>query len=307
MAVYKPKVSLGVLPADASTLTDAAFYELVKRLTSSDVACILSSQAINSINTFLLCKDISESILLPTTAFDDIRRNVCVKLDQNNNDSYAIHVGIQAQIQYLTDLFRKKNLEETRSVRHLPSNSTTSSASSVAVVPMSAPIPNSITMSSPAPIASRCAPSSSAIQHVALVSLINKWIMGEGKRNQSDTAKLVEGTDFTVEISSISGSVVIVCKCQTRFVLPKATNETFSLCNLYKHWKTSKKCNVLSMALNRNSQPASLTPSSNVSNMGGDSQSTISSQSARPSTTSSEKRTASAALGADRTNAKRRR
>ena len=267
MSVYKPKVSLSELPVDASTLTDAAFYELVQRLTSSDDACILRSQAISSTNTFLPCKDIPESILLPTTAFDDIRRNVCVKLDQNNNDSYVIHIGIHAQIQYLTELFRKNNLDETRSVRQRPSNSTASTLSSVAAVPTSTPISNSTTMSSSTPIVSSCAPSLGVAQHSSMVSSINKWVTGEGKRNRSGTAKLVEGTDFTIEMTPIAGSAVIICKCQTRLVLPKATNEIFSLSNLYKHWKTLKKCDVLSIALGCNSQPVSVTASSNSHNM----------------------------------------
>ena len=127
MTTFKPRVSLDVLPQKAMTLKGDQFYDLVEQLTSTDISRILNSQCINSINTFLLCKNVLESILLPTSMFDALRRDVCVRLDQNNNNMYVIHVGIIGQIDYLTELFRKKHFEEAKTV---PGHRSTSSSTS---------------------------------------------------------------------------------------------------------------------------------------------------------------------------------
>ena len=135
MSAFKPRVSLDVLPRDSLAIKDDQFYNLVESLTSTDISRILRSQHINSINNFLLCRNVLESILLPTSAFDTLRQDMCVKLDQNNNNNtYVIHVGIVGQIDYLTELFRKKHLQE---VKPSPRRHSSSSAISTPNQPLS--------------------------------------------------------------------------------------------------------------------------------------------------------------------------
>ena len=114
MSTFKPKVSIDVLPQDALMLKDDQFYRLAEELTSTYVAQILKCQFINSINTFLLCKDILSPILLPTSAFDAIRKDVFLKLNQNENSTYIVHIGIAGQIEYLTELFKKKQFQDAK-------------------------------------------------------------------------------------------------------------------------------------------------------------------------------------------------
>ena len=128
ISTFKPRVSLDVLPRDSLAIKDDQFYNLVESLTSTDLSRILRSQHINSINTFLLCKNILESILLPTAAFDALRQKVCVKLGQNSNNTYVIHIGIVGQIDYLTELFWKKHLQEVQ-----PSARRHSSSSAISI------------------------------------------------------------------------------------------------------------------------------------------------------------------------------
>jgi hypothetical protein len=59
-----------------------------------------------------------------------------VKLDKDNNDnnSYVIHVGIVGQIEYLTELLRKKRMQEAKTTSNR--RSTTNSNATVAATPL---------------------------------------------------------------------------------------------------------------------------------------------------------------------------
>ena len=101
----------------------------MESLTSTDISRILKIQHINSMNTILLCKNVLESILLPTAVFDALRQEMCVELDQNNNNNtYVIHVSIVGQIDYLTELSRKKHPQEVK-----PSPTRRSSYSAISI------------------------------------------------------------------------------------------------------------------------------------------------------------------------------
>ena len=199
MATFKPRVSLDVLPQDAITLKGDQFYDLVEQLTSTDISRILKSQCINSINTFLLCKNVLESILLPTSMFDALRRDVCVRLDQNNNNMYVIHVGIIDQIDYLTELFRKKHFEEAKTVpghRSTSSSTSTPTSTQSVLTVASASLSNS-TLSGMNTVAQR---SSTFDYRSNIVSSINKWVISEKKASGSSSLKLVEGNELHVGI-----------------------------------------------------------------------------------------------------------
>ena len=253
--MFKVHVSLDVLPQNALEMRDNQFYSLVEQLTSPEVSQILKSQCINSINTYLLCKKISESILLPTSAFDAIRRDTCVKLDQNNNNAYVVHVGIVGQIDYLTELFRKKHNQEAKSnSKHHP----TSNVNSV----LDHSLPSVIDSSSINPNA--IAQQSSDIDYRSkIISTVNKWLTSQFKSNGLNPISLVEGTNYTLHISPSIDTIIITCQCTTRVSIPKSTDKGFSLSNLYKHWKNAKQCNIYKLFESSCSSPAYSSSSSN--------------------------------------------
>jgi len=289
MSTFKPKVSLNVLPQDALTLKDDQFYSLIEKLTSSDVSQIFKFQSINSINTFLLCKNILAPILLPTSAFDAIRRVVCVQLNQSQNNSYVIHVGISGQIEYLTELFRKKQFQDAKDTsKHRPR-----AASSTSNPPsLSTPTSNlgGTTTSSLSTIISPTPVFAQTVDYRSnIISTINKWITSQQVLNGSNNLHLVEGKDYTIQLSSSANNATVVCQCNTRLTLLKSTENTFLLSNLYKHWKSSKKCNVLT------STPSSSSPlnGSDTDNSDDDDQNSSSSSSTQQNTRTTNKRVAS--------------
>ena len=299
MATFKPRVSLDVSPPDALTLKDGNFYSLVERLTSSDIVLILEGQRINSINTFLLCKNIPEGILLPTSTFDALRQHICVKLDQDNNDnSHVIHVGMVGQIKYLTELFRKKHMEQAKTTSNR--RSTTSSNAKPAATPTN----TASTSTSPANLTEPHLSGTvhrSIFDHRSNVSAsICRWTTIQRKSGASSSLHLTEGKNYTLNLSSSTDTAVIVCQCGTRLSLSRSNDGIFPLSNVYKHWKSSKRCDILTPRVSGAELSASSTPSADDplnnddlcaenEDENGDNDNE-SSQPARPNTRSSNKR-----------------
>lgn len=244
MSIFKPNVSIDVLPDDALILKDDEFYSLVENLTSSETAQVLRIQRINSINTFLLCKNIPASILLPTSSFEILRRNTCVKLDQNNNDCYVVHVGIVGQLEYLCEVFKKKQLHNAKHpTATTRSQITFNDASSKAICPSS----NRKNMTNNGN-------SLSFDPRAKMITSINKWIVLQKKMKNEKYLNLVEGIDYSTQFPS-PDTVIFDCKCQTRVSIPISSDGSYSLSNLYKHWKTGKRCDVFKPILS--SRPSS--------------------------------------------------
>ena len=201
--------------------------------------------------------------------FDALRRDVCVRLDDNNNNVYVIRVGIIGQIDYLTELFRKKHVEETKTVprhRSTPSSTSTPTLTQSIVTSASASLSNS----TPSDTDTAVRRSSTFDYRSNIVSSINKWAISETKSGGSSRLKLVEGTDYTLEFSSSTDTIVIVCQCSTRLSFSRSTDNGFSLSNLYKHWKTSKRCNVMIPNISGHESTAPSSPSSTNDSLAND-------------------------------------
>ena len=154
-----------------------------------------------------------------------------------------IHVGIVGQIDYLTELFRKKHLQEVK-----PSARRHSSSSAI-------PIPNQPSSTStsaftsslnsiPVDVNTPSSRSQIADYRSNIISSIDKCFTSQRKSSGSNTRMAVEGTNYQLDFSPATNTITIVCQCSTRLSLSKSIDSTFYLSNLYKHWKTAKGCNV---------------------------------------------------------------
>lgn len=202
-----------------------------------------------------------------------------------------IHVGIVGQIDYLTELFRKKHLQEVK-----PSARRHSSSSAI-------PIPNQPSSTStsafrsslnsiPVDVNTPSSRSQIADYRSNIISSIDKCFTSQRKSSGSNTLMAVEGTNYQLDFSPATNTITIVCQCSTRLSLSKSIDRTFYLSNLYKHWKTAKGCNVLSSSTLSHSSPAPSSPILNNSPTNNDADSNQSSTLVmRPNTRSSSKRT----------------
>ncbi|CAF2942254.1 unnamed protein product [Rotaria sp. Silwood2] len=97
-----------VLPSDLLTYHDDDFYNLINQLVGPDEVALLKIQGIRTVNTFLDISNIFDIVNIDSEEIDDIKTKSCFIL---KNDSYVIRPGSKASIEYLRDLFEKKQDE----------------------------------------------------------------------------------------------------------------------------------------------------------------------------------------------------
>lgn len=164
------------------------------------------------------------------------------------------------QIEYLTELFRKKHMEHAKSTSNR--RSTSSSNTKVAATP------TNILSTSSSP-GTPTEPHHSAILHRStfdhrsnVIASIHRWTTTQRKSGASSSLHLTEGKNYTLNLSSSANTAVIVCQCGTHLSLSRSSEGTFPLSNVYKHWKSSKRCDILTPTISRaelsasSSQPA---------------------------------------------------
>ena len=171
MPVFKPKADTSKLPHDAMSYHNEEFYYRVESLSSRIISNILKCQAINSINTFLHTRDALEVLQLPAKSLDVLRDEACLLLHDN---TYVVLPGLISSIEYLTELFRQKNIEHVKSFSKKKPSSSTSSSSSITATTIDVP-PNlstsprqSITLNS-------------HDHHAILEKTISKWAYSKEK------------------------------------------------------------------------------------------------------------------------------
>jgi hypothetical protein len=113
MPLFKPRVDTSKLPQDAMSYQDEQFYSLLESLSSHIFSNILKCQAINSINTFLHTRDVLDVLQLPADSLDVLRDEACLLL---HDKTYVVLPGLISSMEYLTELFRHKNIEHVKSI-----------------------------------------------------------------------------------------------------------------------------------------------------------------------------------------------
>lgn len=107
-------VDTSILPDNVLSYIDKQFYDLVQELTSPNEAKILKIQLINSINSFVLTKNLLEFINFDNADVQELKDQICFKL---SNNTFVIKPGVTSNLQYLTNLFNKKIDENQKLVK----------------------------------------------------------------------------------------------------------------------------------------------------------------------------------------------
>lgn len=262
MSFLKPKVDLSKLPQDAMSYQDDKFYCLVKSVSSPVVADILKCQAINSIYVFLHTRDVVGALQLPTKTLDAVREKACYLLDDS---TYVVLPGINSSIEYLTELFRRKNFEQTKPVIKKKFVSSDSSSAAMITTTISSP-PTTITsaaLSATSTLSTASQPFAQMIptdHHSMITKSISKWTSNKEKEFGLTESKFEEGKEYTLTVSSSAASATILCRCGTKLSMPKPNGQShFNLSNYYRHVQ-SMKCYVLR---NKRSHSNSTNPNEN--------------------------------------------
>ena len=100
-------VDTSIISSDVFKYHDE-FYSLVKSLTGSVEAELLRIQNVRTINSFLRINNIFEIFTIDVDEIDHVKRQSCFIL---NDNTFIIKPGTKAAIEYLRDLFQKKQKE----------------------------------------------------------------------------------------------------------------------------------------------------------------------------------------------------
>ena len=229
-------VDTSVLPLDILNYRDDEFYSIVNRLTGSEETELLRIQSIRSVNSFLRIINIFDVLNIDSEEINRIKKDVCFIL---NDNTYVIKPGIKASMDYLHDLFFRKQREISKNLNreYFNTSNTTSMQISTSNI-----VPNEQRLTT-----------IDLVDHRSfLTQSIDEWCIKNGNSKNSFHLKLIEGSDFLISAPSTTGDFIhIRCGCRVSSKLPRQGNH-FQLSNFYRHLKTGK-CSMIQSKLKSNS------------------------------------------------------
>ncbi|CAF1260903.1 unnamed protein product [Rotaria sordida] len=229
-------VDTTVVSSDVFTYQDNDFYNLISQLAGPDEAALLKIQGIRTVNAFLRIPNIFDVFNINSKEVNDIKTKTCFILE---NDNYIVKSGIKGSIEYLRDLFEKKQNEllkntnrKRRIISNVSSNTTATpnnSLQTITAIDTTVQLSTTTTLSEPTDHRS------------FIIQSVNEWCLKHADEVGISDLKLVEGTDYVVTLSS--GSAQVRCGCHRSARLPKQ-GRNFQLSNFYRHLKV-RRCSML--------------------------------------------------------------
>ncbi|CAF4744609.1 unnamed protein product, partial [Rotaria sp. Silwood2] len=187
----------------------------------AEVAALLKIQGIRTVNIFLHISNIFNILNIDSEEINYIKTKTYFIL---KNDSYVVRPGSKASIEYLRDLFEKKQDEILKNT-----NSKRWSISNV----------SSTTITTPNSFFQTITSTNATIQHS-----MNEWCLKHADEIGISDLKLIEGTDYLFTLSSSFDDFAhIRCGCCVSARLLKQ-EKNFLLPNYYRHLK-GKPCSML--------------------------------------------------------------
>ncbi|CAF3964547.1 unnamed protein product, partial [Rotaria sordida] len=114
--MLKITVDTPILPKNIFSLHDQNFYDIIIQVTGSQgIVDLLKAQGINNISAFLLTSDIFEILTWNADEFIDLQKRCSIEL---RNNTFMIRPGLKANVEYLRELFKKKNEEYAKELKH---------------------------------------------------------------------------------------------------------------------------------------------------------------------------------------------
>ncbi|CAF2960733.1 unnamed protein product [Rotaria sp. Silwood2] len=102
-----------VLPNDALSFYDDAFYQMVEKIAGLTEAKLLEVQGIRSVYSFLNTEDVFDILSIPCSVLKDIKTLVYLEADDN---TLIVKPGFRSSIQYLYQLLHQKHEEHMEEI-----------------------------------------------------------------------------------------------------------------------------------------------------------------------------------------------
>ena len=219
-------VDASIIPTAIFTYRDDDFYSIVSQLAGSDEVELLKIQSIRTVHSFLRIANVFDILTIDSDEINSIKRQIRFILSDN---TYVIKSGIQGSIEYLRDLFLKKQSDAMKNTNR--SNLTPQSAHTTL-------ISTNDTMSQESLVD---ATANAPIDHRKFIlDSIDEWHLKHLTDAGLPSSKLIEGVDFFLSLPSKDGdSAMIRCRCRASSTLPRQ-GVSFQLSSFYRHLKTAK-------------------------------------------------------------------
>ncbi|CAF3211980.1 unnamed protein product [Rotaria sp. Silwood2] len=113
MSFKKLLLDTSLLPNDALTFYDDAFYQIVEKIAGLTEAKLLEIQGIRSVYSFLNTEDVFDILSMPCSALKDIKKVVCLEADDH---TFIVKPGYRSSIQYLYQLLHQKHEQHMKEI-----------------------------------------------------------------------------------------------------------------------------------------------------------------------------------------------
>jgi len=212
------------IPQNIMELEDDRFFKFVKQFSGEKVAVLLEFQDINNVECLMACKDPFEILTLDSDDLLDLKKKICVKL---NNNTHAVLPGIKSKMNILKNSLVKKcnQFKKITSTTSLSNPVISSSFTTTSFNNNSTSSTDGSTQS-----LTNTHTSSNVILTTEeqikqqLIKSLNDWCR-EMKENQNrQIIQLDANDDYEIIIDIKAGKVLIRCQCGATSTLGKKNN-----------------------------------------------------------------------------------
>ncbi|CAF1198443.1 unnamed protein product [Rotaria sp. Silwood1] len=241
------------LPFNIMDLRDEAFYDFIRQFAGRKVAELMSFQECNSVDSFLGCNDIFAILHLDSDEIFNLKKSICITL---NDGSIYLLPGVEASVNNLTKLFKKKREELLKQSQRRQSITIASVSSVPNIMSTNLATPpvivdnysiNSSTSNISSDLNQGISP---AMTHLLtyeiksrIVNTVIEWLKQNSEKLSLVNMNFQEDIDFKVELNNSQDGIIIRCKCGTKHAIGQGRG-VLVFSNIYRHFK-SQKCSMI--------------------------------------------------------------
>ncbi|CAF4276425.1 unnamed protein product, partial [Rotaria magnacalcarata] len=210
-------------------LRDEAFYDFIRQFAGRKVAELMSFQECNSVDSFLGCNDIFAILHLDSDEIFNLKKSMCITL---NDGSIYLLPGVEASVNNLTKLFKKKREELLKQSQRRQSITIASVSSVPNIMSTNLATPpvivdnysiNSSTSNISSDLNQGISPSMTHLLTYEIksriVNTVIEWLKQNSEKLSLVNMNFQEDIDFKVELNNSEDGIIIRCKCGTKHAI----------------------------------------------------------------------------------------
>ena len=248
-------IDTSVLPSNVMSLRDDKFIDFVKAEAGDGVAALLEIQGINCVKSFLMTSNVYSVMDVKSKSLDGFKNKYGYMQDDG---TFIIQSGIKGNIEYLTDLLKKKCIEDAKLVK----SSKHSQSSSLTIAKSTSSVPSN---RSPEKVPSRSSNLSVSEHKTYIIDTLNRRCQNNKSKFNLPQLSLIEDQHYFISIfndatGALKGDIKCCCEKWSSLTIRRGK---FQLSNFYRHLHgLNNVCPELKKMINNPQLPS--TPSTNT-------------------------------------------